>query len=161
MLMSEIALTNQQLFGLLVQIFHMDFLICGIVTEYFDIFFFPKSSVYFSTNSSFGYTLNLFGPRRVVSSLVGEKGGQARQSAVRHEAPPQNRGAHHAHGARSLQEREEAGGGALAQQPEGARQRTGARQQPQYHLLTQAEAILNTCDAITFSPSVHFLKALL
>lgn len=79
---------------------------------------------------------------RVFRSLLCEKGGQAGQSTVRHEAPPQNRGAHHAHRARSLQEREEAGGGSVSQQPEGTGEGEGARQQPQHYLFPETEAIL-------------------
>lgn len=79
---------------------------------------------------------------RIFRSLLCEKGSPAGQSAVRHEAPPKNRGADPAHGPRSLQEREEAGGGTVSEQPEGAREGEGARQQPQHHLLPETEEIL-------------------
>lgn len=78
---------------------------------------------------------------RVFSSIFCEKGSSTGQSTVRYEAPPQNRRADHAHGSRSLQEREEAGGTSDSQLP-GAREGAGARQQPEHHLLSQTEEIL-------------------
>lgn len=79
---------------------------------------------------------------RVFSSIFCEKGSSPGQSTVRHEAPPQNRGADHAHGSRSLQKREKAWWDSDRQQPERAREGAGARQQPEHHLLSQTEEIL-------------------
>ncbi|KAF6734720.1 PAXIP1-associated glutamate-rich protein 1A [Oryzias melastigma] len=79
---------------------------------------------------------------RILRPFNGEKRSPPGQSVVRHEAPPQNRGAHQTHGEGLLQEREKAGGGALPKQSERAGQGEGARQQPQHHFLTTAEEIL-------------------
>lgn len=79
---------------------------------------------------------------RVFSSLLHKEGSTPGQSFVRHEAPQKDRGAHLAYGPRSLQEREETGGGPFSKQPEGAGQGEGARQQPQHHLLPETEEIL-------------------
>lgn len=93
---------------------------------------------------------------RVFSSIFCEKGSSPRQSTVRHEAPPQNRGADLAHGSRSLQKREEARRDSVRQQPERAREGAGARQQPEHHLLSQAEEILKYSKARTCPGAMRF-----
>lgn len=81
---------------------------------------------------------------RIFCPVQRQTGSAAGQSSFWHEAAPKNRGADPAHGPRSLQEREEGGGGAVAQQPAGAGEGARARQQPQHHLLSQTEEILTT-----------------
>lgn len=79
---------------------------------------------------------------RVFRPLLRKARSSPGQGAVGHEAPPENRGAHFAHGAGPLQEREEAGGSAFPEQPEGAREGAGERQQPQHHLFPETEEVL-------------------
>lgn len=81
---------------------------------------------------------------RIFCPVQCQTGSPAGQSSVWHEAAPKNWGTDHAYGPRSLQKRQEGGGGAVSQQPAGAGEGAGARQQPQHHLLSKTEEILTT-----------------
>lgn len=57
---------------------------------------------------------------RIFSPFLCETRSSTRQGAVGHEAPPQNRGTDHEIQPRFVQERQEARGDSVPQQPEGA-----------------------------------------